>query len=173
MSEINIDNVLIVFDAETILNTYQTPSIDPTNPTFISDADKVIFMLAKKGDTLSGHGGANLDFRAHPSDIIRWRETTLERNTGRNIQLYEYQAFSTEELITAPTIQPVSVTIPIPNPKDPLHPNKFQKVADYLWQSTVLDVGRVAYTFKFAILKRDGSPLGYFKWDPSITITNS
>jgi hypothetical protein len=169
--EINIDNVLIAFDAETILAVYPNPSLDPSNPTFVQNADKVIFMMTKKGDTLSGHGASTLNFKAQPSDIIRWRETTLERNTGRNIQLYKYQASSGADLLAAPAIQPVNVTIPIPNPTDPVHPTKFQKVADYLWQSTALDTGTVVYTFCFAVLKRDGTPLGYFKWDPAITIS--
>jgi hypothetical protein len=172
-SEISIDNVLIAFDAETLLEVYPNPSLDPDNPTAVQNADKVIFMMTKKGDTLCGHGASELNFTAQPSDIIRWRETTLERNTGRNVQLYKYQAWAGGNLLAAPAIQPVNVTIPIPNPADPVHPTNFQKVADYLWQSTALDTGTVVYTFSFVVLKRDGTPLGYFRWDPYITITSN
>lgn len=172
-SEINIDNVLIAFDAETLLEMIPNPSLDPKNPTFIRDADKVIFMLTKRGDTISGHGASELNFIANSSDIIRWRETTLEGNTGLNVQLYNYYISKGQDLITPPSMQPISVIIPVPNPSDPGKPKNFQKVADYLWQSTALDTGNVVYTFFFAILNRDGSPLGYFSWDPYITIKNS
>lgn len=171
-SEISIRNVLITFDAETLMELYPSPSLNPDRPTFISSSDKVIFMVTKTEDALCGQGGSNLNIKANPSDIIRWRETTLERNTGKNVQLYKYVA-SSSDLITAPAIQPVSVTIPIPNANDPLHPTKYQKIADYFWQSTVCDTGRIVYNFYFMILKRDGTVLGYFRWDPYITITNS
>jgi hypothetical protein len=171
-SEINIRNILIAFDAETLMDMYPHPSMDPNHPTMIQDCNKVIFMVTQKNDTLSGHGAAELDFKASPSDIIRWRETTLERNTGNNIQLYHYTAGSGTNLITPPSIQPVMVTIPIPNAADPLHPKQFQKIADYFWQATVCDTGRIVYNFSFMVLKRDGTVLGYFRWDPFITITN-
>lgn len=170
-SQITIDNILIVFDAETIVDTYTKPSLDSTKPIGISNSNNVIFMLTKSGDALSGQGGSELNFKASPSDIIRWRETTLERNTGYNVQLYEYKASAGGDLISTPTMMPIQVTIPVPNPSNPLKPTKTQKVYDYLWQSTVLDTGRVTYTFKFEILNRDGTALGYYSWDPFVTIT--
>jgi nematocidal protein AidA len=170
-SEISIHNVLITFDVEALMTAVPNPSKNPDNPTFVSDPNKFIFMLTKKADTLSGHGGAELDFKASPSDIIRWRETTLERNTGKNIQLYKYTS-NAADLLTKPSIQPVLVTVPVPNPDDHLHPVQFQKISDYFWQATVLDVGRVVYRFNFMVLKRDATPLGYFTWDPFITINN-
>jgi hypothetical protein len=173
MAEINIIDVLVTFDVETLMELHPHPSKKPDAPRIIKFPNRVIFMTTEKEDTLSGFSGGKLALKAKPSDVIRWRETTLERNTGNQVYLYQYTATTGKSLLTSPAIQPVEVTIPIPNAKDPLHPEKFQKVADYFWQATVLDVGDVVYTFSFMVMKRDGTILGYFKWDPSITITNS
>ncbi|WP_347338660.1 MULTISPECIES: AidA/PixA family protein [Bradyrhizobium] len=47
-----------------------------------------------------------------------------------------------------------------------------QTIANYYWSSETLSIGRVPYHFNFMVVDRNCSALGYFSWDPFISIHN-
>ena len=85
-------NVLIVIDAETIIENYGKNS-DPDRPTAIPDSSDLIYMTARQ-DHIVGSPGSELTVKASPDDIIRWRETTLSLNSKYTSVLYKFDASS-------------------------------------------------------------------------------
>jgi hypothetical protein len=43
---------------------------------------------------------------------------------------------------------------------------------DHFWRSEVLATGKTTCTADFAVLDRDGSVTGYFRWETSIAIVD-
>ncbi|WP_413811403.1 AidA/PixA family protein [Streptomyces sp. OE57] len=97
MSE--IINVLIAFDAYSIAKQYPDASKDYNAPTYVDQS--LIYMTARQ-DRVVGTSGAELNFRANPRDIIRWRETTLSLNSEYCALLYRY--VSDDPLISTPQV---------------------------------------------------------------------
>jgi hypothetical protein len=160
-------NVLIVIDAETIIERYGKNS-DPDRPTLIPDSSNLIYMTARQ-DHIIGSPGSELTVKASPDDIIRWRETTLSLNSRYTSILYRFDASSGADLIDPPEAKSVVVNEPLPNSHHPLNPTT-QKVNSFYWQCTVLEPGSVTYHFSFMILDHSGEKLGYYYWDPFISI---
>lgn len=162
-----IINVLIAFDTETIIKTYTNPSQDPNKPTQVTTS--LIYMIVRQGNAISGQAGGNLNIKAQVGDIVRWRETSLSLSAESNALLYAYIRGSGEGRISNATAHIVEPDVPLPNPDDPLHP-KIQNVKIHNWTSEVERQGTVGYTFRFMILDRDEGLIGYYYWDPSVTI---
>ncbi|MEU4766467.1 inclusion body family protein [Actinosynnema sp. NPDC023794] len=160
-------NVLIVIDAETIIERYGKNS-DPDRPTLIPDSSSLIYMTTRQ-DHIIGSPGSELTVKASPDDIIRWRETTLSLNSRYTSVLYKFDASSGANLIDTPEAKSVVVSEPLPNSHDPLHPTT-QKINSFYWQCTVLETGSVTYHFSFMILDHTGAKQGYYYWDPFISI---
>lgn len=165
----SILDVLITIDAKEIMRTVSVPSLDPKRPTGVGNTG-LIYMITQQGSALSGNTGAEMNLSATVGDVIRWRETTLALNYEYQVLLYEYN--SDNPILSPPVPLVGQVDIPLPNPSDPLNPNA-QTVNSYFWQATVLRAGHVTYNFSFMITDRNGKALGYFYWDPFITIVNS
>lgn len=169
--------VLVVFDAATILADNPNPSQDAGSPT---PADgQYIFMITDQANAGSGQAGNELNVLAQTGDTIRWREATLAP-TDYEALLY---AFTMEQnpqagqqpggpsLISTPVPILISVTEPFPDPGNPSVP-QMQRLNDYFWNCTVENPGSVTYQFSFMLVDRNGNVKGYFTWDPFITITS-
>jgi nematocidal protein AidA len=169
MPDQEIIDVLIVIDAETTLSTYG-PNGDSKNPTQITNSN-LIYMITKQAEVVSGNAGNELNISAETLDVIRWRETTLSLNADYDAILYSFVAAAGGTLISTPEPLLVTVSTPLPNPADPLHPTT-QTVQSYFWSCTVLNQGDVTYNFKFMIVDRHGAVQGYYSWDPFIHITD-
>lgn len=167
--EDQIIDVLIAIDAETIISQLGT-NTDPNNPAQVTDAT-LIYMVTKQADAMSGNAGNELNIKAETEDVIRWRETSLSLNSDYVGILYGFQQTGGgDQLISPPTPLQATVTTPLPNPADPLHPTT-QQIENYFWETTVLNPGTVTYHFKFMIIDRHSKVLGYYWWDPFITIS--
>lgn len=161
MAEIDIQ---MTFDAVTIFDTYKGNS-DPKNPVGISA--NLVCMVTNQANVVSGEGGGELKVSAQTDDVLRWRETTL--NPEYSALLY---AFTPQTgLISPPQPLQSAITVPVPNSANPLQPGR-QTIQDYFWQATVLNAGDLTYHFSFMLVDRSGAEVGYYYWDPFITITS-
>jgi nematocidal protein AidA len=167
MEEQQIIDVLVVVDAETIIESYGK-NTDPSNPTQVTAG--LIYMITKQADVVSGNAGNELNFKARTLDVIRWRETTLSLSAAYDAILYGFVAAAGGDLISPPLPLLADVRTPLPNPADPTHPGA-QTIKSYFWTSTVLAAGSVTYHFNFMIVDRDGVVQGYYWWDPFIQVT--
>jgi nematocidal protein AidA len=164
MSE--IINILIAIDTETIIKAYG-PNQDLNNPRSI--CSNLIRMIVRQGNVLSEQASGELNVQAQVDDIIQWRETSLSLSDDSNAVLYKYMPIFGGELISEVVAHKIDLMIPLPNPKDPLNP-KIQKRTSHFWSSVVKGQGSVIYTFRFFIMDRNKKIVGYYSWDPYITI---
>lgn len=170
-----IIDTIMVFDAKSIIQDYPNPSQDSNNPTFINA--KYIYMVTKADDALNGNAGGELNIKAKTGDILRWRETTVSMDKDYSAICYAFVPTAGGGLITTPEAQEIKVTIDIPNPDAaptggwPIAV-KTEKVDDFYWQCTAKDEGQLTYHFRFMILDDDENLVGYFHWDPFVTINS-
>jgi hypothetical protein len=164
---IEVIDILVVVDAETIMAKYDPGSVDA--PTSVSGG--LIYMVVNASDAVSGQAGAELKIKAQTEDIIRWRETTLSLNGENAAILYKFvPSDPKQKLIREPRPDLVELKTPLPNEDAPTKPDT-QTIKDYFWQTTVERAGDLTYHFYFMIVHRDGTIKGYYKWDPYIHIT--
>lgn len=159
-------NVMIAFDAFSIAKRYPSASRNPDAPTQV---DHELIYMTTRHDRIVGTSGAELNFRANPRDIVRWRETTLSLNSEYSALLYRY--VSGDPLISTPRIVVGDGTYPMPKEGSDGRPEFVtQDYEDHYWEADVRKTGRVTYRFYFQVLDSDLKPVGYFQWDPFITI---
>ncbi|WP_149826025.1 AidA/PixA family protein [Streptomyces tailanensis] len=93
-------NVLIAFDAATIVEQNPNASRNPDAPTY---ADHSLIYMTTRHDHIVGTSGAELNLRAEPGDSIRWRETTLSLGSDYKALLYKYVSSDTgHQLVRTP-----------------------------------------------------------------------
>jgi hypothetical protein len=159
-------DVLIAFDAVSIAKRYPNASRNPDAPTRV---DGSLIYMTTRHDRIVGTSGAELNFRANPKDIIRWRETTLSLNSEYSALLYKY--VSNSPLLDDVRIRTGKGTYPIPKKGAVGRPEfETQVYRDHYWEADVSDTGQVVYSFYFQVLDVDRNVVGYFQWDPYITI---
>ncbi|MFJ8002283.1 inclusion body family protein [Streptomyces sp. NPDC096310] len=162
-------NVLIAFDAATIVERNHNASRNPEAPTQV---DHALIYMTTRHDHIVGTSGAELNLRAEPGDTVRWRETTLSLSSDYKALLYKYvSSDSGHTLITTPAIEVIDGVFPMPKEGSEGKPDFVtQNYEDHYWRSTVKKAGKVVYHFYFQILDRHRQVQGYFQWDPFITI---
>ncbi|MEU0383683.1 inclusion body family protein [Streptomyces chartreusis] len=165
-------NVLISFDAATIVERNPNASRNPDAPTQVDP--RLIYMTTRQ-DHIVGTSGAELNLRAEPGDIIKWRETTLSLGFDYKALLYRYvSSDSQHQLIRTPEIEVISGIYPLPKEGTEGRPEfETQSYRDHYWGTTVKQPGKVVYHFSFQILDRHRQLKGYFQWDPFITIEDA
>lgn len=173
-------DILCAIDAQTILENYPSPSNDPNNPTSINN--DLVYMTVKQGSAVTGNGTGELNVQATIGDSLRWRETTLSVNFENSVQFYNFVS-SSQNLITLPPDLVGGVqadgslsTVDEAMPKHvsgapPWLPTSVNPTPFHFWQSTTESQGSVTYHWQFLIADRTGTVLGYFQWDPFITIS--
>ncbi|CAL9343940.1 hypothetical protein SUDANB171_00325 [Streptomyces sp. enrichment culture] len=164
-------NVLIAFDAATIVERYPDASRNPDAPTQV---DHSLIYMTTRHDHIIGTSGAELNLRAETGDSIRWRETTLSLSSDYKALLYRYvSSDSGHQLIRTPEIEVIDGVFPMPQEGTEGTPGFVtQNYQDHYWRTTVRKPGQVVYRFFFQILDRHRQLKGYFQWDPYITIEN-
>ncbi|MGC9497672.1 inclusion body family protein [Streptomyces sp. WG7] len=166
MAEIN---VMIAFDAATIVERNPNASKNPDAPTY---ADESLIYMTTRQDHIIGTSGAELNLRAEPGDSVKWRETTLSLGSDYKALLYRYVSNDNQHvLIRTPEIEVVQGVYPMPQEGTEGTPAfTVQEYEDHYWRTTVKRTGKVVYHFYFQILDRHRNLMGYFQWDPFITI---
>jgi hypothetical protein len=177
-------NVLITIDAESIRRDFPGPGTWEAPVTVgktVKDADRYISMMVRQGNVLENQRGSELNVKLEQKDHIHWRETTLSLNSDYVALLYAYEPHGVDkEIITPPKgIVFPDLGRPLPKPRkdgkewDP----GIQEISDYAWEATAVKKGSQQYKFKFMILKgkinkatKKFDKLGYYVWDPVITV---
>jgi hypothetical protein len=165
-------NVLIAFDAATIVEQNPNASRNPDAPTQVDH--RLIYMTTRL-DHIVGTSGAELNLRAEPGDSIKWRETTVSLGSDYKALLYRYvSSDSQHQLIRTPEIEVIDGIYPLPKEGSEGRPEfETQRYQDHYWRTTVKRSGKVVYHFYFQILDRHRQLKGYFQWDPFITIEDA
>lgn len=175
MSE--IISVMTIFDVKKILKDYPTPSKDPNNPTGLPHPVNgkeypYMYMLVTAGNVISGQADGNLNFSATTDDVVRWRSQSMSGDASQAAVMYGFFKFGGNDVITPPGAVLSHPTVPVPNPANPVTFTA-QSVPDFYWRSDVIATGVENYGVRFYITGIVGSQLttlGYFYWDPTITV---
>jgi hypothetical protein len=179
-----IVDILVAIDCDQIVEDYKNQddahkrSTDPAKPTQLADSKKYIYMITKSSDVLSGNAGDALNVRVNLGDIIRWRETSLTND-------FDYSAVFTQFIALPSSTGRITAPAPVggvsgdevfakkePEPIQGTAPWKasMQLTPYHYWQCSTERPGTVTYHWVFQILDTKGQSLGYFAWDPWITI---
>lgn len=135
-------NVLIAFDAATIVEQNPNASRNPDAPTY---ADHNLIYMTTRHDHIVGTSGAELNLRAEPGDSIRWRETTISLGSDCKALLYKYVSSDTgHQLIRTPEIEVIDGVYPMPQEGSEGRPEFVtQNYQDHYWRTTVKKPGKV------------------------------
>jgi hypothetical protein len=96
-----IINIQLVIDTDAITNDYPNPSKDKNQPTGLPH--KYMYMVATRGDVITGSGGADLVIKADVGDIIRWYVVSEYGNFDSAVVIYNLPKWSGETVFNDPT----------------------------------------------------------------------
>ncbi len=171
-------DILCAFDTAKILALNPTPSKNSNSPTPITS--DLLYMIVTKDSSVSGNGTGDLRVKAAVGDQLRWREESLSNNFDTSVLFYNFVS-NGQNLITLPPtlvggIQANGVVIstlevqPNAAAAPPWLSAGAVQTPYHYWQTTTEAKGSVTYHWQFAISDSRGNLLGYFQWDPYITI---
>lgn len=175
----NIDpfvDILTVIDAQRLMDDHPDASPD-TVSSLGSDPGEYVYMLVTRAEVIGIEAGYELNVAVKTGDLVRWRATSLTRNTGLSTLLYHVETHSSP-LISPPASSLTRVTIPAAVGDDPSRRPTTQPYYDFFFQTTAQDPGspgshQVAYQLYFMLLDEQGHTVGRFSWDPFLTISRS
>ncbi|PHM47323.1 inclusion body family protein [Xenorhabdus miraniensis] len=183
----NVIDILVTVDAQSIMEDYGKISNNINAPTFLSNGNKYIHMLAKSKYVIQGQGGSDLQVKAKNGDTIRWRGVTLSKDSEYSAALLKlYPVFQTPTeasyFFVPPEVKPIHSYVPVLKSDNPVpNPNPLevdlQEIFSYYWDITVKNMpppGNAAteyYAFIVGIYD-NGNFRGYVNWDPAIILDN-
>lgn len=173
MSDNNqLTDILIVIDAESVMEKFQNQPGSADHPTFIGTSTDLIYMFVRSDEVVSGQHTSDLNVHIEPDSIVRWRATSLTMNTRYNVALCSCSITQGQSFISTPT--PITATVYVAIPQltnGQVTGTSKQSTNDFFFQAIGNGSGRVTYTFTFAVTDNDGNVRGYFKWDPQLSIS--
>ncbi|MBU2915696.1 MULTISPECIES: inclusion body family protein [Reichenbachiella] len=167
----NIINVQITIDTDAIIRDFSTPSQDPNAPTGIGHQYE--FMVVTDGASISGQGGADLNFRAQVGDNVRFHGTSASDNFENAILVYGIKRFGGDQVF--------SPFMSFTYTKNGVSPSGFDVLPAHIgseqfwfYEGRVITAGVENFQVVFALYTRgaSGEPevYGYFQWDPTVTV---
>lgn len=182
MTSTNI-NVLMVIDTDFIKASNPNPSQDPNNPTGFGH-DGVYMVGASPRGIISGQGTWNLNFKAHPSDLVSFAAQSVTANAQDAVIVYAIKPMNgSPDVFDTFRVDPVQLTgaaYPDPNSQgaNPGLPAINQPGNFITLDSRVRKQGTENYTVSFALYALDDAGSGetqklhgYYAWDPTITVS--
>ncbi|MFE6775386.1 AidA/PixA family protein [Streptomyces sp. NPDC057702] len=167
-------DVLVAINAQDLIANTQNPSQDHNNPTPVSDPKSYIYMTVRHKNEVNGSSGAELNVSAKRQDTIRWRETTYSVDSFYSVLFYRYvPGDPSKKLIETPQSKRPTADLPYPDPQagdEAAFKTQKDVIAPH-WSAEVLNKGSDSYTFFFQVIDQDGKVVGYFSWDPFLTIS--
>jgi len=177
-------DILVAIDCDQIIEDYggqddaHKPSTEPLKPTQLSDPKKYIYMITKSSDVISGNAGDALNIKVKVGDVIRWRETSLTADFDSSTVFANFVGYTSanDGRISDPRPEVDDKMEPQPVEGAPPWKIAMKSTPYHYWQCEVKhkkegpDPGKVTYHWIFQIFDPDGKSLGYFAWDPWITI---
>lgn len=171
----NVINIVVVIDTDSIINDFSGKSVSQNsdNPTPIGH--QYSFMVATSKSTINGSGTADLNVKAYVDDNLRWTGISESCNSDSSVLIYNLPKSGGDTVFTKPEYVRSNRSAMEPSDNTPF-PVSFTKQPHWFMQSTVNDTGTEQYQVQFGLYKRgdDGNQklLGYFQWDPTITVNN-
>lgn len=165
--QVVIDTYLLEQDFEN-----QNVSQNPKSPTAI--VHKYAYMIASKPYVVSGQATADLHIKCYPQDTIIWYSSSESNNLDSSVIVYDLKN-------VLPNIQLSPINTIATSKIIPANPHNINDTTTVTQpyislRGTVQKAGKIDYRVFFALYVRNRKPdnkqrlLGYFEWDPTITI---
>lgn len=167
-----IINIQVVIDTDAITTDHTSPSQDPNNPTGLNHT--YMYMVATRGNTITGSGGADLNIKADVGDVIRWYAVSEYGNFDSAVVIYKLAWYAQDKVFDGETFSVYNRTGILPANGTAL-PVGFSDQNFWFNQATVINKGTEQYNVQFALYVRqrgvnDPVLYGYFYWDPTVTV---
>ncbi|MBR8842173.1 MULTISPECIES: inclusion body family protein [Pseudoalteromonas] len=172
-------NVLIVIDTEYVKAHYPHPSQDQNSPTPIDHNSEFMIASDPRG-IVSGQGTAVLNFRANAGDNVSFSGTSIYGNADDAVIIYGIKQFGGTQVFNTFVTNSVNRTeAAVPNVNSGNNnglPAAHVSTNFMTLDSKVRNSGTENFQVQFALytLSSDGqsqSLLGYYQWDPTITVS--
>lgn len=167
-------DIMSVIDAQRILLDVkpENRSQHPDKPTMLEH--KYMYMVATNGSVLSGQAGGDLEIEAFINDIVRWRAASVSEDGTIDVVIYNFFKFGGQDVLGKWSDELTQPFAPIPDPENPIKYTPTQ-VPDFYWDAKVKTVGQESYGVYFYITSLNRTThkletLGYFGWDPRVTV---
>lgn len=175
VSAVNI-NVMIVIDTDYVKTHYPNPSQDPDSPTGINHSSLYMICTGPRG-MINGQGTADLNFKANVGDHVSFRGISIYGNSDDAIIVYGIKLWSKNNVflpfLPNRTMRQHAVA---PNVNTLNGLPAMTTVRDFIsLDSKVEELGAENFYVCFALytLANDGETqklLGYYYWDPTVTV---
>ncbi|MFE6775387.1 AidA/PixA family protein [Streptomyces sp. NPDC057702] len=160
-------DVLVVFDAESIVARYENPSRKSDAPTWVDEKYVHIPPLA---GALSPPASGVVRIDAEPGDVVRWQETSIALDSSYAVLMYHCRNVSGQGLASGFSAEIHPVQVPYPDPRDEGDTHfATQEFRKHAWDMRVTGRGVGVFEFFFQVLNRDAEVLGYFLVATEIT----
>ncbi|MGE8146838.1 AidA/PixA family protein [Pseudomonas frederiksbergensis] len=162
------NNVLLVVDAESLLEKYPTPSLEAENPTTISDG--FIFVASGTPPEETAKNDSKLTLTASNGKTFHIRGRTVSLIAEHSVVFYD-MAVGDTNVLSPPKLQINSgLTVPAPDPKNPTQPGSHQ-ADDHYWECTHLNPGVAACELSFMLVNQNCEVKGYFSWEVEVKLS--
>ncbi len=177
-------DVITVVDCELLASAIQIGAIrpgsfsSPTNLGSYSSSDNYIYMISRNGSVNNNQAKSELSIKVNPGDTIRWAMTSFESNADYTPYLYNSH-FNPSTSLSGMRFLSLQLNTYLPpvgaydNGDPNLDNSQGVPTRAVVGQTDVLQSGsQIQYTMSFKVVNNmNGQPLGYFTWDPFITIS--
>ena len=165
-------DILVIADAEAIISDYQNPSKSQMNPTMIDS--RLMYMVASS-NAVSGDGTGDLRINASVGDTVNFSCVTPSNNRVSSALIYDIRRTAGSNVFSNFSSKSFAVSTMEPAGPSVLPPMAYpQKV--WVFTASVIATGSENYGPSFALYKNSANMqselVGYFTWDPIITVEN-
>lgn len=178
----NTIDIAMVFDTQAIIKRLGTGGSKDSPIGFshgsYTPADQLVLMMANARylQDPNTQATANLSVKGYPEDVVRWRAESMSGQSGYAAVIYDmfyFNSVNPDSVMEAkPKLHVSPIAVPIPNTNNPSTYTKTTQQDPY-WQSTMVGPGTVNYAVRFYIVQFDEgdmTTIGWYWWDPSITV---
>ena len=170
--------VLVAVNGTQLAQRVADGSINPgtqSSPTSLGSyqsSDVYISMTAQNNVIVNDGGGSELTVAANSGDTLRWSMQTFDSNSDYTAYLYA-GTFNPSTNISPLVYLPVTTSSYLPTSSNPLAPPSLVHNSVYFAQGTVLQPGKqIQYALSFTLVNNaNGKVVGYFSWDPFISVS--
>jgi nematocidal protein AidA len=170
-------DILTVVDGKSLWQDYKSRPGTLQNPTPLGySASKYIYMLVRRSEANNGaEAQPELNVAVKTGDTVRFRSISLTGNTSYGTLIYRFDFYSAnagQSLILTPTPNIQTKNVPTLNIGGDGKPDfGSQSYQDFFFSTLAEKEGQVTYELCIMLTDNQGNKLGYFTWDPYLTIT--
>ncbi len=152
-------HLLFILDTETLLASHPLPSVSADSPT--ATQARHLFIQGARPEQWQGQDQQPFSFCAQPGDHLQIRCAPIALRGENLIFVHDLQVL--DSAILAPAKASMRPGVPLPRPRfdNPLE-LETETADDYFWESRLNAHGHTGIDLRFALLKNDGSIIGYF-----------